>query len=1101
MKHFYSIRKVCLLISFLFPVLAFGQITVKGLISSSEDNQSIPGVSIIIKNTTKGTISDKEGRFSLPVNVGETLVFSSIGFVSQEFKVNNENPIKITLKARAQQLKDVIVTGALGIKRQSKELGFAATTVSAKKLTEAHPTNFTNGLTGKVAGLVVSTVDNGINPATRFTLRGNRHITGNNFALVVLNGVPISPNEVGAINPDDIADVNVLNGPGAAALYGSEASNGAIIVTTKKGSTSISPEWKYSNTYQIEQLSYFPALQTEFGGFADDGKQYVNPITGAVTSQVPYENQSYGPRYDGSTQPLGFPDTINGFQQKFTYATPKVDPRRAFFVTGTNDINNLSYAVGDPTNSFNFSANYLTKTGIVPNDTYNRITTRFSVVRTVGKFRTEVNAGYTHSHTSTYGRGYDFPGLDGGNSLLFQLLNTPSWVPLQNYKNINATFANPSTYFNAYSINPYWIVNESRYNTYGDNFNGDFYGTYSPTNWLEASYRLATNFGIGRRVFTRAQVNFNAYSNTRAAKLGYTTYANANESRNGLPASIPGQTENFTQFGDGSIGIDNAGVGANGFNRLQEDLGGGPQGFSRAQQDITLNFHRQINKDLKWNLLLGNTIWQEYLDASGNSSTNLTINGFYNIGTSGLGATTFEQTAKIRQIGFFGDFNISFKDYAFLEFTFRNDKDSRLPIGGQSFFYPSIKGSLILTDALPFLKDNDILDYAKIRASYSKVGEVTVGPYSIVNKYLQPNGFPYAKSNALSRSTTLNNYNLKPEFTNEIETGLELGFFDSRITTEFSYYLNHTINQTIAADVSPITGYSNQLQNIGDVLNRGFEFTLDVNVLEKGARKLGIDLSGNFAIQESKVISLSPTVNSVILDDTYPEGAVEAVVGSAYPVLFVSDVLRDPQGRVIVDSKTGDPIANPNLVNFGQTTPKYILGLTQEFSYGIASLTIVSDFRAGNVVYNQGLNTATFAGASALSAYNGRKPFVFPNSVIQTPTGYIPNTNLTTSNGNYNFWVNGAYSQAGSTFVTSGTFWKLREASLNFDLTKWAKKTKLIKKASFAIVGRNLILWRPKSNNWTDPEFSNSPSNSVGVSDDDQLFPTRIFGASLNITF
>jgi hypothetical protein len=192
---------------------------------------------------------------------------------------------------------------------------------------------------------------------------------------------------------------------------------------------------------------------------------------------------------------------------------------------------------------------------------------------------------------------------------------------------------------------------------------------------------------------------------------------------------------------------------------------------------------------------------------------------------------------------------------------------------------------------------------------------------------------------------------------------------------------------------------------------------------------------------------------------------------------------------------------NPNLVNLGQTNPKYLLGLTQTVSYKFMTLTVTSEFRTGNVIYNQGLLQATAAGTSLLSASSGRQQFVFPNSVIQTAPGvYQKNTSTLTSDGGINFFDSGAFYTAGSTYVTSGAFWKLREADLNFDLTQWARKTKFIKRASFAIIGRNLFMWRPKSNTWTDPEFASSSGNSVGY-ETNQLPPTRIFGGNLSLTF
>lgn len=684
--------------------------------------------------------------------------------------------------------------------------------------------------------------------------------------------------------------------------------------------------------------------------------------------------------------------------------------------------------------------------------------------------------------------------IDGGSTLLGTLLNTPSWVPLQNYKNINAKFADVNTYYNSYGINPYWIVQNSRYNTQTDNFNGSFNGTLTPTKWMDGTYRLATNFGVGQSQFTRAQVNFSPYAHSDPTHGGGTE-ASTIFGPSATNLSIPGQVFNYTQYGDGTIGVDNGGAG--------------PQGFSRIQQDIIVNFHHTFFKDFKINLLFGNTIWQESVQGVGNSSTNLLVDGFYGIGSILGVPSAFKQLGKIRQVAYFTSLNIGYKDYAFLEATMRNDRDSRLSKAFRSFYYPSVKGSLILTQAISALQNKSILSFAKLRASYSKVGDVNTFPYGITNTFVPTNGFPYGGTGGLSLDQTLNNPKLKPEFTKEIEFGVDLGFLKNRINANLTYYSSHTTNQTLPISTSPSTGYTNTLINVGEVQNKGYEIKLDVEVLTKAENKVSLNLGGNFSINDSKVLSLINGLKQITLPgftnsvlrrvNGYTNATVQAVVGQAYPVLYGTDVNRDPQGRVIVDAVTGNPSLNPKLVNLGRTTPKYILGLTQSVGFKFVTLTIVSEFRTGNVIYNQGLRQATAAGVSKLSASTGRQRFVFLNSVVQNGTSFTPNTNLLTSDGDINFFDAGAYYNAASTYVTSGAFWKLREANLSFDLSQWLKG-KYIKRASFSLNGRNLLMLRPKANNWTDPEFANNPGNAVGVNND-QLPPTRIFGANLNITF
>ncbi|QJD96584.1 SusC/RagA family TonB-linked outer membrane protein [Mucilaginibacter robiniae] len=1055
--------------------------TITGTVTAKDDGQPMPGVTVKVSGSNTGTQTDANGKYSLSsVPNNATLTFSFIGYVSQDIVARgNGNTINAVLEVSTRQLGEVVVTGPLGIKRQAKELGYQATNITSQSLTQTHPTNFTNGLTAKVPGLVLSTVNNGVNPSTRFTLRGNRHVTGNNYALVVLNGVPISPDAVNTINPDDIESVNVLNGAGAAALYGSEASNGALIITTKRGSSTGVPEINYSNSFQLETISYFPKLQNGFGGYGGEGGEYQDPTTGFIIKPATFENQSYGPAYNGQPIQLGVP-LADGTVQTYPYAALKKDPRKAFFNTGYSDQNNLSYNSGDANNNFNLTANNLYRTGIVPNDKYTRTTARVSATKTYGIFRADFTAGYTQSHTSTYGNGYDGTSLDGGRTLYSEIMNTPGWVPLTNFKNITQPFADVNTFYNSYSVNPYWTVNNSRYNSRTDALNASFNGNIKPADWVDANYRIATNFGSFQQQYTRAEVDFSPYAMSDPTG----GYGNEATSYGGSSGKIPGQVQNISQFGDGS-----------------GSTGAGPQGYSRIQQDIYANFHHTFFKDFKTNLLLGNSIWQQYYKQTSNSSTNLLINGFYNIGSILGVPSTATTEAKIRQIAYFGSLNVNYKDYAFLEATLRNDHDSRLGSAYRSFWYPSVKGSFLFTDAISSLKGNRILSYGKLRASYSQVGQVNTPAYSTVPYYTATSGFPYGNIGGLTLATQLNNPNLKPELTREVEFGADLGFFNNRINASATYYDSHTRNQTLNISTSPSTGYQNAIINVGEVKNSGVELKLDIQALTKQQNKVGLNLSGNLAIQNSKVLSLYGDLKQISLGG-YTTLSSQAIVGEPYPVLYGTDVVRDPQGHVVVSPTTGLPSSATSQVILGRTTPKYILGLTQNVSYKFMTLTLVSEFRTGYVIYNEGLSEATAAGISQLSASAGRQRFVFPGSVIQTGANtYVPNTSVAVNDGNIGFWDSGAWYSAASSYVASGAFWKLREATLNFDISSFVKKSKFIKRASFALTGRNLLMFRPKTNTWADPEFSFTTGNAIGINNGSQLPPTRIFGANLNLTF
>ncbi|RYE22884.1 MAG: TonB-dependent receptor, partial [Sphingobacteriaceae bacterium] len=446
-----------------------------------------------------------------------------------------------------------------------------------------------------------------------------------------------------------------------------------------------------------------------------------------------------------------------------------------------------------------------------------------------------------------------------------------------------------------------------------------------------------------------------------------------------------------------------------------------------------------------------------------------------------------------------------YKDYAFLDATLRNDHDSRLGAANRSFFYPSVKGSFVFTQAIDALKNNKILSYGKVRATYSQVGDVNISPYSLVNTYSSTSGFPYNNIGGLSLSTGLNNPNLKPELSKEYEFGADLGFLDNRINLSATYYNNHTRNQTLNVATSPASSYTSTLINVGETLNTGYEFKMGVQVLTRDKNKFGLSLDGNFTIQNQKVLSLYGNITQLFLGG-YTNAGTYAAVNQPYTALYTTDILRDPQGHAIVDATTGYPILDPNLKYQGQTTPKYILGLSANLSYSFVSLNLVSEFRSGNVLYNQTLSSATAAGVSQFSASAGRQRFIFPNSVINTGTAanpvYTPNTTVSVNDGNLGFWDANAFYTAGSTYVESAAFWKLREADLNFDLTRFINTTKFIKRLSFSLNGRNLLMFRPKTNDFVDPEYAFSSGNGgIGITNTDQLPPTRFYGANLTVTF
>jgi hypothetical protein len=765
------------------------------------------------------------------------------------------------------------------------------------------------------------------------------------------------------------------------------------------------------------------------------------------------------------------------------YKAYPVSPIIAFFQTGITEQNDISYAQGDAKNSIFVSAQNTYRTTVVPND--KNIRDAFSIRghHTDGIFSVDYSVEYSKTTISTYignnnplntQYGITLPGsyvtTAGANDLYSSILQLPAFYNIKEFQDPNSDIGNPSNYPDAYAINPYWIVDEARRDEQRDVLLGQIKLAVDPTKWLNLSYHFSDNFGIDQERYTKAEVDFTPYSVSDPFGAG----SNPAVFKTG---KSPGSVYDVYQYGDGT---------------------NNNPGFARIQGDALVDLHPNLLKNFKTDLLVGNSIYQLYDKYQITGSSQLLVNDFYNINTIGGQPIAQEADYLVRNISFFGDLNINYKGFLNLEGTFRNEQDSRLSKAERSFNYPSAKVSFVPTDIISSLKNSDILNYAKFYASLSQVGNINIGPYEINNTYGIAPGFPYGSLGGLTAGTTNFSPTLKPEITTETEVGTELAFFKSRLDFNFSYYNSYDRNQTVPISTTIATGYSTSILNIGETQSQGYEFQLTGQVFAPSASKFAWTLGGNLSINNSKVISLLPGVSQLSLG-----GLDYAVVGQPFPLLRGTDFIRDPAGQVVVGA-TGYPQTSSNLTTFGRTTPKYDLGVTSTWSYKFVSLSAVFEYRGGDVVYNAIGNSLAFTGSSYYSASNGRQRFIYPNSVIQTgPNTYVPNTGTSVQDGNYGFWQTSQFQSTNSPWVTSGAFWKLRELNLTFNLDKFIKQTKYMKGLAVALTGRNLFIWTPKENTYTDPEFSDTlPTSSArGFSDINELPGTRVFGGSVKVTF
>ena len=1047
-----------------YTLLAQTRVITGTITSAIEGEGAIPGVTVVVKGTTIGAITGIDGTYAITVpENATTLVFSYIGMKSLEVQIAGRSKIDGILESDLVGLNEVVVT-AFGIKRQARELGIATAQVSDQELTRAGVNNVVNGLTAKVSGLQINTVNNGVNPDTRITLRGNRHFLASNQALIVLDGVPVSADFLNSINPNDIGNVNVLKGASASALYGNEASNGVLVVTTKKGSGD-KPVIKVSNTTTFENISYMPKLQERFG--AASGEDTINFLPeytfwlGPDRNTDPrttYENQSYGPEYTGEMVVLGG-RLVDGSYQMIPYS-PIKNGKKKFFDTGISMQNDISYSVGDNDNSFYLSAQDVNTTGVVPMDKNRRTGVRVAGSRTTGMFHADYTLGFTQTNTSVSGGEYFQQ-----RPVYWNLANTPAEVDVTMYKDIeNNKFANHNGFYNAYYPNPYWQLNHSRINTRKENVLGSGLISLNPAPWIDISYRAGITYSSTSRDSYRDPVVYNTFmidDPWGAAHMATTSpYAGVSDDR---------LTNEIILTGDFLV-------------QLNHKIG-----------------------DFTGKMILGNSMYSNKYRRVNVANNSLVIPDLYNItnrlGEPGVGESMLERSS----IGLFGDLTIGYKDYAFLHASARNDWDSRLAKENRSFFYPGVDVSVILSEVIPALKNNAILSFAKIRGGWSQTGQISLlNWYATLPSFNPGFGFPYGSTAGFSLSTTLSNPLLKPELTQEIELGFETSFLRNRIHFEANAYQSNTKDQTIPATISYATGYESAYINAGELQAQGVELDLKLTpVLSLGDFDWNMTVS--YAYNYSNVVSIFEDLKELPLDESATNITVSyAIIGQQFPAIKVTDVKRDPQGRIIVDEKTGYPIKETELQHMGHGNPNHILGIVNTFDFKGFNLNIVTDYRGGNNIVNYVGDALDFPGITWHSAQNGRQNFVIPNSVIETSPGvFVENTNVITQSASRYLWNTSDYKNAQSTYLTSAAFWKLREVSLSYDVPVQNILGGAIKAAQVGVVGRNLLMLRPRTNMWTDPEFNTvtGNSNTVGFTDENQLPPTRIFGFSVKLTF
>jgi len=1057
---FYCFRKTGVLI--LFVVLttltvSAQQIDISGTILDEGTKVSVIGATIRFKGQPGGTITDSKGDFHLKAQaLPVTLIVSAIGYKYQEIEVYESAPVTFYLTEEINRLNEVVVT-ALGISKEKKSLGYTTQELKNKDLQNTNETNLLNSLTGKLAGVRI-TNSQGDMGSSRIVIRGETSIAGNNQPLFVVDGVPVDnsqlnsggatrdfKNAIADLSPEDIESMSVLKGPNAAALYGSRAAHGVILITTKSGKGQKGLGVTIHSGVSFSKVTTLPDYQNVFGQGSNGKFSYVDGKGGGINDGV---DESWGPKMDGRLIPQFF---SNGVAVPFVAHPNNVND---FFQTGLTFDNGISIAGSDSKYDFRLGVNDQKQKGTVPNSEINK--TNFTINSNY-QLTKNIKVGITGNYIVT-----DAPALPGGPSgnraagVMLQFLWFGRQVDINELKNNRNANWN-----NSYYSNPYWNAN---YNTTSQQRNrliGDIH--------LEAKILDGLNF--------RLRSGTDYYNDRRKYIIKYGT--------NGTP---------FGSYAEDAYTID------------------------EKNTEAILQYTKKLNNDFSFDGLAGFNVRSRTYANNYQKAPRLAVPDLYTLTNSRDALASSNSYSSLLVYSGFASTQLAYKNFAYLNITGRNDWSSTLPRSNRSYFYPSVSGSLVLSEALK-IKSNT-LDFLKLRGGWSEVGN-DADPYQLSTVYNFQTAYD---GNPIQTSSQRKlNPDLKPETTRSTEFGLESSLWHNRVHLDIAGYNTNSLDQILEIKTTAASGYTSQLINAGKINNRGIEVQLDITPLQSHNFKWNVGL--NYSSNKSKVeiLDYAGQIKNYTIGTS---GGVDvlASVGQAYGTLFGTVYLRDNNGNIVVGAN-GLPKADPKNQVLGHYTPDWLGGITNTFTYKQLELSFLIDASVGGKIFSGSNRTGNYTGVLAQTlpgrdAANGGLNYYYPGN-ITTGTKVLLNGNAAPggeviyddgmifkgvfANGSANGQVISAqeYYKASynmsEAYMYSSTFVKFREIKLAYNFSR-----KLIKKIgleglSITATGRNLFfIYKAVPN--IDPETAFSTGNAQGL-ESLALPTTRNYSFNINLKF
>ncbi|HEX6180562.1 MAG TPA: SusC/RagA family TonB-linked outer membrane protein [Chitinophagaceae bacterium] len=1049
------------------------QRTIKGKVA---DAKGVPlaGATVSVKGTVTATQTDAEGNFSIQASQGNTLVISNVGFGVLEVKVGAGDVIPtITLQTQGSELSEVVVT-ALGQTRSRDKIGYAASTFKADDVVRSAPVSALDGLQGRVAGADISTIGGQPGSSSKIILRGYSSIgqTSNNQALIVVDGVPFNNSRLGSfndflnsggvdfgnglndLNPNDIENITILKGAGATSLYGSRAANGVVLITTKKGKSGrINVDFTSSAIWST--VGKLPDFQNTFGqGW--NGQHWKE------------ENGSWGPKMDGTDRLWGSEVDNSRLIKPFS---PVDDNVRHFYDMGLETNNSISVRGGTTNANFYFSYGNVYNNGVLPEDAdvYRRNTLALRGQVKNDRFL----ASGSFNYINKAGRTANSDDTEAGSSTFENIIQIPRDFSIVDFKDYNNKFFNVDNYFTPYAANPYFSLFENGNDMQNDRFFGN----------VELGYDISRAWNVRWR-------NGIDVSNARVKDWQAIERPKPGSWRGPNPTNAEGAS--YT-------------AKTGGVRELSDYV-------REINSDLFFNYEYNLNDDINLSGFIGGNYNEQESRRHSSRITGLIIPGYYHITNTSNDPTTTTLSSKRRLVGAFGQANLSYKDFLYVTLNVRNDWSSTLPVGDNSFFYPGINASAIMTKI--FNLDNTGISFWKLRAAIGQTGK-DAPVYALESVGVTGNTalgfgnlvFPLNGITSFELGNTIGNSALEPEITTEWEIGTEIRFLKNRIGLDVAYYNKRTDGQIINVPIATSSGYSSLVTNFGLVENQGIELSLNVTPVQ--TKDFSWSFNYIFTKNNNKILELPAGLDKVDFN-SYFDVKMVGRVGRPVGILEAPKPQMTDAGQIVVNAANGFAVPTTTDMEYGTVQREYMMGLNNNFTYKNWSLGFNFDYRKGGYFISRTADLTYFVGNAWLTQYNDRRPFIIPNSVVNTGQVdgqgkpiYAENTtpiDVTNVNSYWYHSSNGAMHW--DRLVLPKDFLKLRDITLSYRLpTAWAGKIRA-QNITLSAIGRNFLIWVPQKNTFIDPEITNLGNDIIGEFGEQAASPTtKAYGVALKINF